>query len=297
MRVSIIIPTHNREKYIVTAIKSCLIQDEVGQVIVVDDASTDSTPILLTQITDIRLKVIKLLKKGGASASRNVGIPHVTCEFVSFLDSDDYYLPNRFTPALAYLDSHLKIHGTYQRLRNFMDEDYDGFNFEKDEYFELKEDIAPQLLFDAISSDTVSFFHFMSLVMRSTIIKDVTFDPTLRFHGDKDFICQVAKKYLLSKVNEGECTIMRRIHAGNLTHAPSEERIKVAYQYLEKWFAMLLVEDFSVIQARNIFYRKISLDYLMIFGKKPLVIRLFLKFFVFLYHVIRKPILIKKILM
>ncbi|MEO9210924.1 MAG: glycosyltransferase [Ginsengibacter sp.] len=95
--ISVIIPTYNREKFIGEAIRSVLQQDYEGniEIIVSDDGSTDKTIDIVKSFGD---KVIVILKpdncnKQGVAANRNRGIRLASQPFVSFLDSDDFYLP------------------------------------------------------------------------------------------------------------------------------------------------------------------------------------------------------------
>jgi len=92
MLVSVIIPTYNRRKTIERAVNSVLAQTwKEIEVIVVDDGSTDQTDEILKGYGD-RIRVIRQ-QNGGPSAARNTGIKAATGEIISFLDSDDAWLP------------------------------------------------------------------------------------------------------------------------------------------------------------------------------------------------------------
>jgi glycosyltransferase involved in cell wall biosynthesis len=92
MLVSVIIPTYNRAKTIERAVNSALAQTwKHLEVIVVDDGSTDNTDELL-EAYGSRIRVIRQ-KNGGPSAAKNTGIRAATGEIISFLDSDDSWLP------------------------------------------------------------------------------------------------------------------------------------------------------------------------------------------------------------
>lgn len=92
MLVSVIIPTFNRAKTIERAVDSVLAQTwrEI-EVIVVDDGSTDQTGEILKKYGD-KIRVIHR-QNAGASAARNTGIKAAAGEIISFLDSDDEWLP------------------------------------------------------------------------------------------------------------------------------------------------------------------------------------------------------------
>ena len=95
-KISIIIPTYNRGKLISKAIKSCLRQTyNLLEIIVIDDCSKDNTKKVVKKIKDIRVKYIKLLNHKGASYSRNFGIKKAKGNYITFLDSDDIFLPEK----------------------------------------------------------------------------------------------------------------------------------------------------------------------------------------------------------
>ena len=91
--VSVIIPIYNVEKYLRQCIDSVLNQTYKNlEVILVDDGSTDSCPIICDEYAeqDSRVKVIHK-KNGGLSDARNSGIRLLTGDYVLFIDSDDFY--------------------------------------------------------------------------------------------------------------------------------------------------------------------------------------------------------------
>jgi glycosyltransferase involved in cell wall biosynthesis len=94
MLVSVIIPTYNRARTIERAVNSVLAQSwKQIEVIVVDDGSTDETSQLLARYGD-QIHVI-CQRNQGASAARNTGIRAAKGEVISFLDSDDAWLPEK----------------------------------------------------------------------------------------------------------------------------------------------------------------------------------------------------------
>lgn len=97
MKVSVIIPSHNRQAFIEQTVASALNQQEVStEVIVVDDASTDGTlGVLETFGTSI--KVIALKEGVERGAARNIGAATATSNFLAFLDSDDLWKPQKLS--------------------------------------------------------------------------------------------------------------------------------------------------------------------------------------------------------
>lgn len=87
--VSVVIPAYNYARYLPDAVHSALAQNWATlEVIVVDDGSTDETPIVLAVIRDHRLRVIRQ-ENAGLSSARNTGIREAKHELIAFLDADD----------------------------------------------------------------------------------------------------------------------------------------------------------------------------------------------------------------
>lgn len=95
--VSIYLPTRNRSGVLPLAIGSVLSQSWPElELIVVDDASDDSTPEILQQYSEKhRIKVIRNEEAMGASFSRNRALRHASGEFVTGIDDDDQFHPDR----------------------------------------------------------------------------------------------------------------------------------------------------------------------------------------------------------
>ena len=104
LKVSVIMPAYNSEKYIERSIKSVLSQTHSAlELIVVDDGSTDRTPAILRRLAsgDSRLRVVRTENHGPALA-RNVALEQVAedADFVTFIDADDELLPDALSYAL-----------------------------------------------------------------------------------------------------------------------------------------------------------------------------------------------------
>jgi glycosyltransferase involved in cell wall biosynthesis len=101
----VIIPTYNRESFIVGAIDSILAQEYSDfELLVVDDGSTDRTKELVHQYGS---KVRYLYQQNlGPSASRNLGIINAKGEYIAFCDSDDRFLPQKLAKQMEYIYNH-----------------------------------------------------------------------------------------------------------------------------------------------------------------------------------------------
>jgi GT2 family glycosyltransferase len=104
-QVSAIIAVYNGEASITRAIDSALAQQCASlEVVVVDDASTDTTPHVLAGYGD-RIRVISQKNNRGLAASRNNAVDQALGDFVAFLDADDTWLPGRLEKTIAALEA------------------------------------------------------------------------------------------------------------------------------------------------------------------------------------------------
>lgn len=93
--VSVIIPAYNQGHYLVQAIESVLSQRYRDlEVIVVDDGSTDDTAEVANSFSDPRISYF-YQENRGLSAARNTGIRLASGRFITYLDSDDLFLPKK----------------------------------------------------------------------------------------------------------------------------------------------------------------------------------------------------------
>ncbi len=92
--ISVIIPVYNTEKYIKRCIESVLRQSYNNfELILIDDGSTDNSLDICKQYKSDKTHIISN-KNQGVSITRNIGIEHAKGDFITFIDSDDWVLPN-----------------------------------------------------------------------------------------------------------------------------------------------------------------------------------------------------------
>ena len=91
MKLSVIIPAYNVEKYIGECLDSILVTEKEIEVIIVDDGSKDNTLSICEEYSkkDSRVKVYSK-PNGGVSSARNYALEKVSGDYILFVDSDDY---------------------------------------------------------------------------------------------------------------------------------------------------------------------------------------------------------------
>ena len=181
--VSFIIPVYNSESYLCQCLDSVLAQTEQDiEILVVDDGSTDGGPALIDRYaaSDPRISVFHK-SNAGPSSARNYGLDRARGKWVSFLDADDYLLPEFLQHLLNdAADAELCI-GTKQRLyqnkrllrRNHC-RDFSG----------TKEQLKPQLNHYLRELRGATGRIYLTDVIQSNALR---FDETIRYAEDMKF--------------------------------------------------------------------------------------------------------------
>ena len=103
--VSVIIPAYNCEKYIKNTLDSVLIQNISLEIIVINDCSQDETENVILSYASEHPEIHYFKNKTnlGASGSRNRGVSLARGKYVAFLDSDDWWEPEKLKKQLALM--------------------------------------------------------------------------------------------------------------------------------------------------------------------------------------------------
>lgn len=182
--VTIIIPTFNRAGSLTRSLNSIALQShQLWECIVIDDGSTDATSQLMSDFTsrDPRFRFFKRpsSRKKGANSCRNIGIVEAQAKFVTFLDSDDTYLPDHIGTRLRQLVE-LKADASFGS----------GYIFDgriRTRLNTIEKDVNTTW-FDFILQRTVPI---CSLFLKKEIAESTLFDEDLLRHQDWDFLLRL----------------------------------------------------------------------------------------------------------
>lgn len=107
MKISILISSYNKGKYIRECIESCIVQNIVNfEIILLDNYSTDETNLILNEYScqkySSQIKIFKKKKISNYPALNQIdllqkGLEHSSGEIICLLDADDYYLKNKLS--------------------------------------------------------------------------------------------------------------------------------------------------------------------------------------------------------
>ena len=135
MKISIILPVYNGEKYIKNAIESVLGQTLTDfELIIINDGSTDSTLSLINRFKDKRIKIITQ-ENLGPGASRNNALKIAEGDYIMFLDADDWFTTDAFETAYAEITKY-DADLTFFQMINYDDTTQKTY---PNDWFELKQ--------------------------------------------------------------------------------------------------------------------------------------------------------------
>ncbi|MGO0051689.1 glycosyltransferase family 2 protein [Streptococcus suis] len=140
LKISVIVPVYNADKYLRRCIESVIMQTYKNwELILVDDGSTDSSAVIIDEVAKEDNRIIAIHQiNAGAGEARNAGISSATGEYVVFLDSDDYIdkdyfsllLPKASENDVVFIDLE-QVDGNGKTLRSELMSTYRDYSKEK----------------------------------------------------------------------------------------------------------------------------------------------------------------------
>ncbi len=249
MKISVITPVYNAEKYVTQAVESALQFDEVFEIILVEDKSPDEALEVCQKLAEKydRVKLFQHPDKGnhGAGASRNVGLEKASGDFIAFLDADDYYLPNRFD-AEKELFKNAEVDGVYGAI---------GVHYysekAKEQYYPIFGDRlttvykkhAPKDVFRGQLGMNGSFglFSIDALTIRKSAL-DKKLSPMmkthLRLHQDTEFLFRLSYYLDLYPGILDQAVAIRGVHESNRITQVDSKKVKPSISKVMLWKEM-----------------------------------------------------------
>lgn len=213
MKVSVVIPVRNGEKYLSQAIESVLAQTYRDlELLIVDDGSTDGTAAIIKRCADRDPRIRCLTQENrGVAAAGNRGLEEARSEWAARLDADDAFLPEKLERQVALLDRNpdAKIVGT---LACFIDHAGRPLGlvgtegpFTPAEFFRLVREDRP-----------IYFVNSSTLMHRETVLSLGGYRDAFAPAEDVDLWIRMAEKgHLMLKVPEP--LLLYRMHGESLT--------------------------------------------------------------------------------
>lgn len=198
IKISVIIPMYNVEKYIKECINSVQSQSLKDiEIIIVDDMSTDGSLRIVKRIAkdDLRVHILSTNKNSGAGFARNLGMKTAKGEYCIFMDADDFYYDNE---CLEFLYKKAKEKKVVSVGGDKID--FDGKNKEFIKWSSIR---YKNGLLDTKEIDSV-FWYTTYIFERKFLIENKILFPEIRIFEDPIFLANVLSKmnnfYLTSKI-------------------------------------------------------------------------------------------------
>lgn len=192
-KISVIIPTYNRERTIRYCLKSVIEQTmKPYEIIVVDDCSKDNTIDIIEKMNIENLKIIKLESNSGAQVARNRGIIEAKGEWIAFQDSDDEWVKDKLEKSIvkALKGNYDMVYSTYYVKRDKTEDMYieNIRNIEGESYKKLLEGPAPG---------------FPSIIVKKKCFLDHgLLDDKVVAYQEWDTSISISKNYKIGYINE-----------------------------------------------------------------------------------------------
>ncbi len=154
MKITVVIPVYNTEKYLNRCVDSVLSQTFRNiEVILVDDGSTDNSGTICDDyaMSDSRVSVIHK-ENGGASDSRNVGLKAASGDYIHFIDSDDKVLESNVYERMIYILEE-KPDIVFSKLKSFNEEINDEIHGQDD--YKVNGMFIGDVLYEVLSNQYV----------------------------------------------------------------------------------------------------------------------------------------------
>ena len=238
--VSVIIPTYDRAIYLGDSIRSVLAQTYSNlELIVVDDGSTDDTEAIVGEFQDPRLRYVRQPNRGRSNA-RNHALSLASGKFITFLDSDDLYLPDKIRLQVSYLKTHPAT-GMVYTCAHCIDEQGEMLSHKY-------EASVSGLIYESIAFFTpVTITLPTVMTYREVLDKVGNFDEKMHRFEDTDMWRRISKYCRIDAIQEYTCLL--RTHEDNSLLNQKPDVIAAALDY---YAAKILKEDSEVkIQVRR----------------------------------------------
>ncbi|QDP85537.1 glycosyltransferase family 2 protein [Chryseobacterium sp. SNU WT5] len=248
MKISVITPVYNAEKYVTQAVESALQFPEVWEIILVEDRSPDNALEVCKNLAE-KYDRVKLFqhpdqKNHGAGASRNLGMKNATGDFIAFLDADDYYLPNRFDSERK-LFKNPEVEGVYGAIGVHYYSDK-----AKEQYYKIFGDRLttvyknhdPRDVFRGLLGMNGSFglFSIDGLTVRKSALDRMKpwMKTHLRLHQDSEFLYRLSYEVNLYPGILDKAVANRGVHQNNRITQVDSKIIKPATTRVLLWKEM-----------------------------------------------------------
>ncbi len=266
MKITVVIPVYNAADFLARAVISANEQAEVTEIVLIEDASTDTSLQVAKKLQEqfSKVKVFQHPDQSnhGAGASRNLGLKKATMEYIAFLDAEDWYLPQRFKTTKKQFTSLPNALGIYEAIgTHYSNKAHEKTFLEKvkgEALTTMSDNIPPKALFETLLLGKNGWWHLNGFTIKRTLLLETDyFDENLRQSQDLDFILQASLTNRLYPCLLDNPVAIRGIHGKNRIFDRSNATIYKRQLY-QKWFSKMLQANWSKKCNRFLFWTSLS---------------------------------------
>lgn len=197
--ISVIIPTFNRAHLLKRCITSIINQTYKDiEIIIVDDASTDNTSDIISELSHDKIRYYKLKENKGACYARNYGVQKALGEYIAFQDSDDVWNTDKLQKQINYL------------IEKNADLVFCSFTLHTEE---KKIEFPPQQIDENKISKLILKYNFVStqtILAKKECLIDIPFDNDIPRLQDWDLMIRFTQKFKVYHLHESLVTMYQQ---------------------------------------------------------------------------------------
>ena len=229
-KVSIIMPTYNREKVIRRAINSVFKQKYKNwELIIIDDNSTDDTKEIVRSYNENKIKYISCQTNQGAAAARNIGLEDANGDYICYLDSDNE-LDQDF---LLIMVNELKENPSRQLI-------FCAQRLYKQNGEDIKELGIRYSVFNRPTIENHNYIDVGVILHRKELVENHKFDSSMRRLADWKFILKSTEEMQPISI---PCLLSNYFYSDSTNQNTNVEKYKPAEQKIDNYLMSARIDD------------------------------------------------------
>jgi len=264
--VSVIINCFNGEKYLNEAIESVLNQTYSNwEIIFWDNRSTDGSSIIINSYNDERIRYYLAPNHTTLYKARNLAIKYARGDFISFIDVDDIWLPEKLELQIPlFADNQVSLVYSNFFIKN-------EINHSTSIAYKKSLPSGDAVLTSFLDKYVVGI---LTLIIRKSDIccVDEVFNPNYQIIGDFDFVIRMASKHRVARVQIPVATY--RVHSHNMTSNQWSRLVLERESWVKEYSDNTIIGNdvnFKNITLQNIYLKALGL---IVKGKRSLALKL-----------------------
>lgn len=255
IKVSVIIPFYNRIDWLEQAVGSVFNQTYSNiEVIVVNDGSKENISNFLNKYSE---RIIYIHKKNeGPGATRNCGIEIATGDYLTFLDSDDLWLPHKTEKQLSFMleNDYIWSHTGGAYFQDDCISELTTFNFRHNSAWVARRSLISMQIATP------------SVMIRADVLKrnkEFRFNATMRYSQDTFFYQVMAQYYRLGYLDE-ECVLIRlRTNSKDIQKINANKRFRIRFTGRKVLYDFIKSKNNHIIKSIPLYIQLLLKQYVL----------------------------------